>query len=53
MDLEAKPRRFPLQVGDEVHTEIERALAKSILKTKHQWIEKAICEKLERDNRAV
>lgn len=53
MHTEARVRRFPLQVGDSIHQEIENALAKSILKSKHQWIEKAIEEKLARDNRAV
>lgn len=46
-------RTFPLRVGDDIHINIDSALARSILKSKHQWIEAAIAEKLERDTRAV
>lgn len=53
MKTEQKPRRFPLSVGDDIHAQIEAALMRSVLKSKHQWIEQAIQEKIERDNRAV
>lgn len=46
-------RTFPLRVGDEIHNNIDNALARSILKSKHQWIEAAIAEKIERDTRMV
>ncbi|GKU76872.1 hypothetical protein [Paenibacillus sp. L3-i20] len=46
-------RTFPLRVGDIVHDQINETLLRSVLKSKHQWIEKAILEKLERDNKAV
>lgn len=46
-------RVFPLRVDDDIHEQINETLLRSILKSKHQWIEKAIIEKLERDNKAV
>lgn len=48
-----KIKVFPVRVEDEIHRRIESALTRSILKSKHQWIERAIAEKLERDNKAV
>lgn len=53
MQKKEKVKVFPVRVEDEIHQKIETALARSILKSKHQWIERAIAEKLERDNRAV
>lgn len=50
LNTEVKVRRFPLQVGDDIHASIEQSLSKSILKSKHQWIEQAIQEKLDRDD---
>lgn len=49
----AECRTFPLRVDDYVHGEIDKTLLRSVLKSKHQWIEVAIMEKLERDNKAV
>lgn len=46
-------RVFPLRVDDHIHAQINETLLRSVLKSKHQWIEKAIEEKLQRDNKAV
>lgn len=46
-------KTFPLRMELQFHEVIEDALAKSVLKSKHAWIMKAILEKIDRDNRAV
>lgn len=53
MTTKIQCRVFPLRVEDDIHEKINETLLRSVLKSKHQWIEKAIAEKLERDNRAV
>jgi len=48
-----KIKTFPLRMDEHFHERIGDSLAKSVLKSKHAYIMKAIEEKLERDNRAV
>lgn len=49
-----KIKTFPLRMDHATHEKIGQALERSILKSKHDYIMKAIAEKIERDaNRAV
>lgn len=53
MELQSiKIKTFPLRMDEPFSLEIDKALRYSTLKTKHDFIMKAICEKIERD-RAV
>jgi hypothetical protein len=49
-----KIKTFPLRMDQHTHEKIGQALERSILKSKHDFIMKAIAEKIEREaNRAV
>jgi len=48
-----KIKTFPLRMDEYFHEKIGQALEKSVLKSKHDYIMKAIVEKIERDSRAV
>lgn len=48
-----KIKTFPLRMDEHFHEEIGKTLVKSVIKSKHAYIMKAIEEKLERDNKAV
>jgi len=48
-----KIKTFPLRMEQTFHDRISLALEKSVLKSKHDYIMKAIEEKMERENRAV
>jgi len=48
-----KIKTFPLRMDEYFHDQIGKTLLKSIIKSKHAYIMKAIEEKLERDNKAV
>ncbi|WP_179281463.1 hypothetical protein [Paenibacillus sp. XY044] len=45
-----KIKTFPLRMDQYFHEEIQKALEKSVIKTKHDYIVKAIVEKIERDS---
>lgn len=47
-----KIKTFPLRMDEQFHEKIGKALEKSVLKSKHDFILKAIAEKIERDNKA-
>ena len=53
MIQQVKIKTFPLRMDEFFHDQIGKTLSKSIIKSKHAYIMKAIEEKLERDNRAV
>lgn len=48
-----KIKTFPLRMDEHFHEQIGATLLRSVLKSKHAYIMKAIEEKLERDNRVV
>lgn len=48
-----KVKTFPLRMDEHFHETIGKALEKSVIKSKHDYIMKAIAEKIERDNKAV
>lgn len=49
-----KIKTFPLRMDEYFHDKIGTALKGSVLKSKHDYIMKAIAEKIERDtNKAV
>lgn len=48
--MPGKVKTFPLRMDEHFHGEIQKALEKSILKSKHDFIVKAIVEKIERDS---
>jgi hypothetical protein len=45
----SKIKTFPLRMDEHFHESIGKALEKSVLKSKHDYIMKAIAEKIERD----
>lgn len=45
-----KIKTFPLRMDMSTHEKIGAALEKSVIKSKHDYIMKAIAEKIERDN---
>lgn len=50
----SKIKTFPLRMDKHFHDKIGKALERSVLKSKHDFIMKAIAEKIERDtNKAV
>ena len=48
-----KIKTFPLRMDEHFHELIGKALEKSVIKSKHDYIMKAILEKIERENKAV
>lgn len=48
-----KIKKFPLTMDEQFSERITEAMLRSVIKSKHAYIMKAIEEKLERDNRAV
>lgn len=46
-------KTFPLRMELQFHEVIAEALTTSVIKTKHDWIMKAIQEKIERETKAV
>lgn len=47
-----KVKTFPLRMDEQFHEVIGKALEKSVIKSKHDYIMRAIAEKIERDNKA-
>lgn len=51
--MNMKTKTFPLRMEQQFHDLIGAALERSVIKSKHDWVMRAILEKIERDNKAV